>query len=246
MTDGCGGVFVECFTRRVLDHGYVTLTNVAGPVRRLDGTFDADMIDVARAARVSYGREANQRPRDKDIRLVNRLIADKHTTPLEAITVYLDIKVPIFVQRQWTRHRTWKYMHVNETSRRYTAEEPEFYIPAVWRRQSRGSKQGSAGRVDQDAQSLLNARHRELLSGFADFYRLCLSLDVAREQARIDMPVCTYTRMSISVDLLNLQHFLDLRSAPDAQYEVREYAAAIRSLLCQFLPGYTEVFGESS
>lgn len=210
---------------RVLDHGLIRLVDSMG-----------SDLSVVRAARVSY--DAAWRAGDNqgsDERLIRFLWNNNHTTPFEAVTFTFEIKAPIFVFRQWHRHRTWSF---NELSARYRELPEEFYVPdpAVIGTQSKDNKQGRDIDGEQytpkeqiDAVRMANA------SAFL-LYQNLLHLGWPRELARSVLPVATYSHMFATVDLLNLLKFLTLRCDAHAQYEIRVYADAIRDLIRPIVP----------
>jgi thymidylate synthase (FAD) len=203
----------------VLDHGFVRLVESMG-----------SDLSVVRAARVSY--DAAWRAGDNegsDERLIRRLWRDKHTSPFEAVEFQFEVKAPIFVFRQWHRHRTWSY---NELSARYRELPEEFYVPdpAIVGGQSAANKQGrdlDKEAVDRRVEASMMREHAE--TAFR-LYRQLLEADWPRELARAVLPVSTYSHMFAKVDLRNLLHFLDLRCHSHAQYEIRVYAEAMRDL----------------
>jgi thymidylate synthase (FAD) len=209
----------------VLDHGFVRLVDHMG-----------GDLSVARAARVSYDAAWRAgEDQGSDAKLINYLWKNHHTTPFEAVSFTFEIKAPIFVFRQWHRHRTWSY---NELSARYRELPEEFYIPdaAVLGVQSTNSKQGRAGPVSETwAASQREAITAACRASF-DVYKDLLAMDVSRELARSVLPVATYSHMFASVDLLNLLKFLTLRCDSHAQYEIRVYADAMRDLIRPVVP----------
>lgn len=211
----------------VLDHGFVRLVDSMG-----------SDLSVVRAARVSYDaawRAGEDHGSDK--RLIGYLWKNHHTTPFESVTFTFEIKAPIFVFRQWHRHRTWSY---NELSGRYRELPEEFYIPAPEQVgvQAVKNKQGR----DPADEALLVARGQEAAmlrrSCVAAFetYRYLLEQGWPRELARSVLPVNTYSHMFATVDLLNLMKFLTLRCDGHAQYEIRVYADAMRELARSVVP----------
>ncbi len=205
----------------VLDHGFVRLVDSMG-----------SDLSVVRAARVSYDAEWRAgEDQGSDDRLLRYLWKNHHTTPFEAVTFTFEIHAPIFVFRQWHRHRTWSY---NELSARYRPLPEVYYLPdpAIVGEQSTDNKQG---RKAGDA-SLTEQRHHEIRvidshckKAFA-VYRDLLTEGWPRELARSVLPVNTYSHMFATVDLLNLMKFLTLRCDAHAQYEIRVYADAMRDL----------------
>lgn len=210
----------------VLDHGFARLVDSMG-----------SDLSIVRAARVSYDaawRAGEDTGSDK--RLVGYLWRNHHTSPFEAVTFTFEIKAPIFVFRQWHRHRTWSF---NELSARYRELPEEFYLPnpALIGEQATSNKQGR-----QDSGTPLEQRSAEVLmleqtcqEAFAT-YRTLLAAGWPRELARSVLPVNTYSHMFATVDLRNLLGFLDLRCHPHAQHEIRVYAEALRSLACDVVP----------
>jgi thymidylate synthase (FAD) len=224
--------------RNVLDHGYVRLVDYMG-----------SDLSVIRAARVSY--DADWRFCDlgeeisKDEKLIRRLWNDKHTSPFEAVTFTFEIMAPIFVFRQWHRHRTWSF---NEVSARYTELPEVFYVPdpALVGEQSTSNKQGRqdyAGcETDREDEC---ANFRKCCEASFNEYRNLLDAGWPRELARAVLPVSTYSRMFATVDLLNLMKFLGLRDHQHAQYEIQVYAQAMRKLIEPIVPVCMEAFEES-
>lgn len=193
---------------RVLDKGFISLVDYMGN----DNT-------VAFDARRSYQKGTKAKSSNEG--LVRRLYGDRHTSPFEMVELKFFVSAPIFVVREWFRHRT---ASINELSARYSQLPGQFYLPAVLRKQSKENRQGSAGFLDEE-------RGEELISDFEDIYRNAYELyeralqdDVAREQARIVLPVSTYTNFVWKIDLHNFLHFAGLRRAADALEEFREYA----------------------
>jgi thymidylate synthase (FAD) len=209
----------------VLDHGYVRLVDSMGTD-----------LSVARAARVSYDaawRAAEDR--GSDAKLIGYLWRNHHTTPFEAVTFTFEIKAPIFVFRQWHRHRTWSY---NELSARYRPLPEEFYLPKpdYVGVQSTDNKQGRhAGGDVAERQEEIIALKEACAASFRVYNRL-LTAGWPRELARSVLPVSTYSHMFATVDLLNLLKFLTLRCDGHAQYEIRVYADAMRELVRPIVP----------
>jgi thymidylate synthase (FAD) len=195
----------------VLDKGWIELQDLMG-----------NDIAVVNAARVSYLGESKGPGRDKQ--LLFFMMQNRHTSPFEMVEFKFRVKCPLIVARQWMRHRTFSY---NEISRRYTSEEIEFYIPTVWRLQSTDNRQSSAGELESAVGSELTAALQAHCDSALALYHRALEAGVAREMARAFLPYNLYTQFIAKVDAHNLMHFLQLRMAPDAQYEIRVYAWAI-------------------
>ena len=197
----------------VLDDGFVCLVDVMG-----------DDSSVVQAARVSYG-EGTRRVSD-DRTLIRYLMRHRHTTPLEMVEVKLLVRVPMDCWRQWIRHRT---ASVNEYSTRYSIaiDASQATTPEDWRVQVIANRQGSDGQVDPALGAELTASETELQRLAKETYQRRLELGVAREQARKDLPLSTYTEAYWKIDLHNLLHFLHLRMDEHAQWEIRQYARTI-------------------
>ncbi|TPK15210.1 FAD-dependent thymidylate synthase [Mesorhizobium sp. B2-5-9] len=207
---------------KVLDHGFVRLVDSMG-----------SDLSVVRAARVSY--DAAWRAGDdegSDAKLIRYLWKNRHTSPFEAVEFQFEVKAPIFVLRQWHRHRTWSY---NELSARYRELPEEFYVPAADQigAQSASNKQM---RVDAEPNRWASERVRTACEAAFGAYRDLLADGVPRELARSVLPLNTYSHMFAKIDLRNLLGFLDLRCHSHAQYEIRVYAEAMRDLVRDVVP----------
>lgn len=205
----------------VLGRGFVRLVDHMG-----------DDLSIVRAARASY--DAEPRHDGSDEKLIGYLMRNRHTSPFEAVTFTFEVKAPIFVLRQWHRHRTWSY---NEVSARYTELPEEVYVPAIEQitTQSTSNKQMRTAETHPRAAdwAKLMAAHNAVTF---DLYRSMLGDGVPRELARSVLPVATYSRMFATVDLHNLFHFLRLRLHEHAQYEIRVYAEALLTLVESIAP----------
>jgi len=207
---------------RVLDHGFVSLVDYMGSDEA-----------VEQAARVSYG--AGTRKLSETRGLIRYLRRHRHTTPSEMVEFKFHCAMPMFVARQWIRHRM---VSVNETSARYSLMPLLFYTPAAeqFQLQSRSNKQGRAGDAAPEIYREAVARWERLRAEAGDTYRWMLEADVAREIARIDLPVSMYTQWYWKIDLHNLLHFLSLRVDPRAQWEIQEFARAIAGMVKRVAP----------
>ena len=219
----------------VLDHGFIRLVDYMG-----------DDSAIVQAARVSYGK-GTKTARD-DAGLIRYLMRHRHSTPFEMCEIKLHVKLPIFVARQWIRHRT---ANVNEISARYSILDREWYIPAPENlaAQSKANRQGRGevleGEEAAEALRLLredserNFNHYEhMLNAEKDPNRKGL----ARELARMNLTLNAYTQWYWKTDLYNLLHFLSLRADPHAQYEIRVYAEAIIDLVKLWTPAAAQAF----
>ena len=197
----------------VLNDGFVCLVDCMG--------CDAAIVQ---AARVSYG-DGTRRVSD-DRTLIRYLLRHRHTTPFEMAGLKFLIRVPMDCWRQWIRHRT---ANVNEYSTRYSLaiDSMQTTEPDAWRIQATSNRQGSDGFCDVDLGDVLTHSEADFQQAARDLYQQRLDLGIAREQARKDLPLSTYTEAYWKMDLHNLLHFLMLRMEGHAQLEIREYAAAI-------------------
>jgi thymidylate synthase (FAD) len=203
----------------VLDDGFVCLVDVMG-----------DDASVVQAARVSYG-EGTRRVSD-DRGLIRYLLRHRHTTPFEMAELKLLVRVPMDCWRQWIRHRT---ANVNEYSTRYSLAIDATQTTAAegWRVQAASNRQGSAGQLDRATGERLSGAEAEFQRRARELYEERIALGVAREQARKDLPLSTYTEAYWKIDLHNLLHFLALRMDAHAQQEIRDYASTIGEKIVQ-------------
>jgi thymidylate synthase (FAD) len=246
----------------VLDHGFVRVVDYMG-----------DDAGIVQAARVSYGRGTKQVSNDRA--LINYLMRHRHTSPFEMCELKLHVKLPIFVARQWIRHRT---ANVNEYSARYSVLDREFYLPdqkfirlqkeekrtapsqaslfdvgggatpEVTAAQSSTNKQGREGVLDPDSASAVLRRIKATSEGSFTAYEKLLGDEerpgIARELARMVLPLNTYTQWYWKVDLHNLLHFLRLRHDAHAQYEIRAYAEVLSDIVRRWVPLTARAFEE--
>lgn len=198
---------------KVLDDGFVRVVDYMGS--------DASIVQ---AARVSYGKGTRQVRQDRG--LIRYLLRHHHTTPLEMCEIKLHVRVPMDAWRQWIRHRT---ANVNEYSTRYSLaiDAAQRTLPGEWRLQAVSNRQGSEGEVDPRLGEHFTEQETELHNLARRIYNERIDAGVAREQARKDLPLATYTEAYWKVDLHNLLHFLFLRMDTHAQYEIRAYAEVI-------------------
>ncbi|TAK55849.1 MAG: FAD-dependent thymidylate synthase [Bacteroidetes bacterium] len=220
----------------ILDKEYKCLN--AGFVRLID--YMGGDESIVQAARVSYGKGTKSVNEDRG--LIRYLMRHLHTTPFEMVELKFHVKLPIFVARQWIRHRT---ANVNEYSGRYSVMKDEFYIPEheAIHFQSLQNKQG---RRTEDVPAELRQRVLEVLTNtqqqlYTEYEQL-LEEDIARELARVNLPLSLYTEWYWKIDLHNLFHFLRLRIDPHAQYEIRIYAEAMAEITKTVCPLAWEAF----
>ena len=213
----------------VLNDGFVCLVDVMGD----DGA-------IVQAARVSYGEGTKQVSDDRT--LIRYLLRHRHTTPFEMAELKLLVRVPMDCWRQWIRHRT---ANVNEYSTRYSIaiDSAQTTPPDQWRTQAQSNRQGSGDPLPEEAGRRLTEDEHWLHTEARRIYQERLEAGVAREQARKDLPLATYTEAYWKVDLHNLLHFLSLRMDPHAQQEIRDYATAIgREIVRPLFPIVWEAF----
>ena len=213
-------------------------------VKVLDGQGWIGLIDMmgsettcVNAARVSFGKMKEEMD-EKDITLLTYLIDNKHTSPLEHLMFTFSIHCPLFVRGQWHRHRTWSY---NEISRRYTEFDISFYSPQKLRQQAKSNRQASIANSDFDDSrmvKMIDDHNKESLA----LYNELLDSGVCREQARGVLPQNMMVTFWGTVDLSNLLHFLDLRDSEHAQWEIREYAIAIKKLIAPHVPNIAKYY----
>lgn len=244
---------------KILDHGFIRVVDYMG-----------DDSAIVQAARVSYGKGTKKLNEDKG--LINYLLRYSHTTPFEMCEIKFHIKMPIFVARQWIRHRT---ANVNEYSARYSILDKEFYLPAIENitPQSQINKQGrdSASLSSEELNrvlQILNDDSQQCYSHYLEMLNLSDTLPnikdehathvgvsediqgvrdpnrlgIARELARINLNLNYYTQMYWKIDLHNLMHFLRLRADSHAQFEIRTYAIKMLDILKLWLPHTYEAF----
>ena len=215
----------------VLDKGFVRLVDYMGSDER-----------IVQSARVSYGKGTKTFREDKG--LINHLLRNEHTSPFEQVIFTFHVKLPIFVARQWIRHRTAR---INEISGRYSVMKADYYLPAnsAVALQSTSDKQG---RSAEKVAAGLKKHVRELLkNGQDDAYRRyedLLEKNIARELARVTLPLSLYTEWYWQIDLHNLFRFLMLRLDPHAQLEIRAYAEVLHSIVGKVCPIAFEAFDE--
>lgn len=229
------------FTIPVLDHGFVRYVDSMGDDKR-----------IVEAARISY--KSPSKGDDQDKKLLAYLWKNKHTSPFEMVKLTLNIKMPIFVMRQYVRHRM---QNLNEVSARYTELPNEFYIPTNWRPQDTKNKQGSTdvgewnpvvarknhcghveGCIAGDASFILKSHCEESYR----IYKSMLDAGIAREMARMVLPVNIYTEIYACWDLKNLFHFISLREDSHAQAEIQVYGKAIKQICQELFPWTVEAY----
>jgi thymidylate synthase (FAD) len=214
---------------QVLDSGFVRVIDYMGSDE-----------SIVQAARVSYGKGTKKVHEDRG--LIRYLMRHRHTTPFEMCEIKLHVRVPMDCWRQWCRHRT---ASINEYSTRYSVaiDSAQKTLPGEWRRQAAGNRQGSEGRLDPEVGLELSRKESEVHILTRTAYEDRLRAGVAREQARKDLPLSTYTEAYWKTDLHNLLHFLSLRMDAHAQQEINQYAGVIgNEIVSRWCPIAWEAF----
>jgi thymidylate synthase (FAD) len=213
---------------KVLDRGFVRLVDYMGSDE-----------SIVQAARVSYGKGTKKVTEDRG--LIRYLMRHRHTTPFEMVELKFHVKLPIFVARQWIRHRT---ANVNEYSGRYSIMKEEFYRPEPGdiEFQSQANKQGRTGEVPDDLKAEFRGYLEKSQKEAYDKYQEFVGADLARELARINLPLSLYTEWYWKIDLHNLFHFLKLRLDAHAQKEIRAYAEIMAEMVRKVCPTAYEAF----
>jgi thymidylate synthase (FAD) len=207
---------------QVLDKGWVEIIDVLGSDAR-----------IVAAARISYDNETKGEEADK--KLINFLLTHNHMSPFEMPHITFRMKAPIFVLRQLMRHRMANW---NEVSLRYTEipDEDDYYTPSTWRAQDKKNKQSSTGEIHElnklGAFTVYEQHHEDAIRHYA----YLLNIGVAREQARMVLPVSMYSKVMFTIDLRNLFNMLSQRDHEGAQWETREYAKAMKVLVSEYFP----------
>jgi thymidylate synthase (FAD) len=214
---------------KVLDDGFIRVIDYMGSDE-----------SIVQAARVSYGKGTKKVHEDRG--LIRYLMRHHHTTPFEMCEIKFHVRVPMDCWRQWIRHRM---ANVNEYSTRYSVaiDSAQTTHEQEWRIQASGNRQGSAGFAGNNEGKNLSEKERYLQSLAREVYEERLNMGIAREQARKDLPLSTYTEAYWKVDLHNLLHFLYLRMDPHAQYEIRRYAEIMgHEIVAKWCPAVWEAF----
>lgn len=213
---------------KILDHGFVRVVDYMG-----------NDSAIVQAARVSYG--AGTKKVNEDQGLINYLMRNSHTTPFEMCEIKFHIKAPYFVARQWVRHRT---ANINEYSARYSIVDQDYYIPNSEEiaLQSSNNKQGRGELVNENLSQLIQETIKNTSEEQYQKYSSMLENGVAREIARIVLPLNYYTEFYWKIDLHNLMHFLKLRTDPHAQYEIRVYALQMLEIMKLWVPLASQAF----
>ena len=208
---------------QVLNKGFVRLIDHMG-----------SDLSVVNAARVSFGK-VKATFEEGDAKLVDYLAEHEHTSPFRHTALTLHVKAPIFVFRQWMKHRIGS--EFNEISGRYVEfPEDEFFVPEVFRRQAKVNKQGSEGAIDEANQTRALETYLGSCRSAVAHYKELLALGVCREQARCVLPLGLYSEVYWTVSLQAVAHFIRLRADAHAQWEIQQYAAAVRAVVEPLFP----------
>ncbi len=207
----------------VLDRGFVKLIDHMG-----------SDLSVVNAARVSFGKRKEALD-EGDAKLIRYLSEHEHTSPFRHTALTFHVKAPIFVFRQWMKHRIAS--EFNEISGRYVEfAEDEFFVPGLFRRQATVNKQGSEGEIDEAHHAPARTAYLEACRTSVARYKELIALGVCREQARCILPLGLYSEVYWTVSLQAVAHFIRLRADSHAQWEIQQYAAAVRTLVEPLFP----------
>jgi len=226
--------------KSVLDKGYIEVVDTLG-----------DDLTPVNAARVSFGGRSDKFT-NKDRRLSKFLIKHKHFSPFRHQHIMVIIKAPEFVMRQWYKHvvgiettssSVTKDHAWNEISGRYVEVE-DFYFPEVWRKQSEDNKQASAGVLDDLQQKRMTACYNEYMRQVEMTYDRMIEAGMAKEQARIVLPLSQYTQVWWTASFQSVMNFIELRDEPTSQVEIQEYAKALKEIMLETFPETTKLWSE--
>ena len=224
----------------VLDKGYIEVVDTLG-----------DDLTPVNAARVSFGGRSDKFT-EKDKRLSRFLIKHKHFSPFRHQHIMVIVKAPEFVLRQWYKHvvgiettstHATKDHAWNEISGRYVEVE-DFYFPEVWRKQSEDNKQASEGELDELQQKRMKLAYKTYMNQVEMVYDNMISSGVAKEQARIVLPLSQYTQVWWTASFQSVMNFIELRDEPTAQVEIQEYARALKKIMLEVYPETTKLWEE--
>jgi thymidylate synthase (FAD) len=224
----------------VLDKGYIEVVDSLG-----------DDLTPVNAARVSFGGRSNEFT-DKDKRLSKFLIKHKHFSPFRHQHVMMIIKAPEFVMRQWYKHvvgiettsnSSTKDHAWNEISGRYVEVE-DFYYPEIWRKQSEDNKQASAGKLDELQQKRMTLCYSDYMKSVEHTYDKMISAGMAKEQARIVLPLSQYTQVWWTASFQSIMNFIELRDEPTSQWEIQQYAKVLKEIMLEVFPETTKIWSE--
>ena len=226
---------------KVLDKGFIEVVDSLG-----------NDLTVVNSARVSFGKRKEKWDKS-DERLVRYLAKYKHYSPFRHLQVQFHLKAPEFVMRQWYKHvvgiettsnSSAKDHAWNEISGRYVPVE-EFYVPSVWRKQSEDNKQASEGELDDLQQKRMNMTYNVFMNNVEMAYETMINAGVAKEQARILLPLSQYTEVYWTASFQAIMNFIELRNEKTSQWEIQEYAKVILDLMFDVYPETTKLWSEA-
>ncbi len=227
--------------KEVLDKGFIEVVDSLG-----------SDLTVVNSARVSFGKRKKKFD-DSDRRLVRYLAKYKHYSPFRHLQVQFHLKAPEFVMRQWYKHvvgiettsnSSAKDHAWNEISGRYVPVE-EFYVPSVWRKQSEDNKQASEGKLDDLQQKRMNMTYNVFMNNVEMAYETMINAGVAKEQARILLPLSQYTEVYWTASFQAIMNFIELRNEKTSQWEIQEYAKVLLDLMFDVYPETTKLWSEA-
>lgn len=216
---------------QVLDKGFVELIDMMGN--------EFSIVNAARVSTANNKKDTSYSLCEKDKKLLKYLYDNRHHSPFEHCIMKFHIKTPIFIARQWMRHRIASY---NELSGRYSEIKPDFYIPDKWREQDTNNKQGSNDIIDNDF--AIKTGFEQIITNCFSWYENALKASVSKEMARMILPLNTYTEFYWTINLRSLINFLEQRMHRHAQWEIRQYAKVIMDIVKDKLPYFSEIFIE--
>ena len=226
--------------KQVLDKGFIEVVDSLG-----------NDLTVVNAARVSFGKRKEVYDKS-DERLVRYLAKHKHFSPFRHLQVQFHIKAPEFVMRQMYKHvvgiettsnSSTKDHAWNEISGRYVSVE-DYYYPEIWRKQSEDNKQASAGQLDELQQKRMALCYSDYMKSVEHTYDKMISAGMAKEQARIVLPLSQYTKVWWTASFQSVMNFIELRDEPTSQWEIQEYAKALKIIMLDVFPETTKLWGE--
>jgi len=226
--------------RKVLDKGFVEVIDSLG-----------NDLTVVNSARVSFGKR-KEKFDNSDRKLVKYLAKHKHFSPFRHLQVQFHIKAPEFVMRQWYKHvvgiettsnSSTKDHAWNEISGRYVPVE-DYYIPDVWRKQSRDNKQASEGVLESERNGQAKHYYNTALDTTLVMYKRLLDLGVAKEQARVILPLSQYTEVYWTASFQSIMNFIELRDEKTSQIEIQEYARTLKDLMFEVYPEITKIWSD--
>ena len=235
--------------KEVLDKGSIEIFSLSSPFisyDQLNYTMGPSDIIPVNTARVSYGAQIDQM-REKDIKLLNYLKEHGHTSPFRHIYIGFRVKAPEFVGRQWWKHTvgseyTFKDNPWNEISGRYVTIENEFYVPNEFGKQPDVKHQGGIENLSETHQKIVKEKYKRYLEAVNNLYNDFINSGMSKEHARLVLPISFYTQFVWTASLQAIKHFIDLRDKTSAQWEIQQYAIAMRELVNEILPNVGPIF----